>query len=718
MPRKFFYSEETSTPSADSFTNASTYQSRRTGRANRTDSASRAARFFRLLAPAVIAALVTLALCHVVTHPPAFLQSEEERFVAFTEEVFRSELSGNTLNLHYLVADPASYGLEDAEVSLGRASTEAREASYAALENDLDALLKFDYEKLSARRQLTYDIFLDYLETELGAAELLLYDEPLGPTLGVQAQLPILLAEYAFRTKGDIEDYLALLAQVPDYFDSILEFEQDKSEAGLFMSSDCALDVIEQCLDFAADEEDHYLLEIFDEKIDAVTNLTADEKIAYKEQNKTILTGYVLPAYRALAAGLAELEDTGTNEMGLYYYPDGQEYYEYLVKSQVGDSRSIEEIEEQIKTQMVEDYAAMQDLMERSAGADTDGPADYSSAGNDTADTDTASDSTANSSAKDDSTTDGATDNMRISDLDDASSMLEDLRAKITDDFPLLPSVSYEIKYVHESLQDYLSPAFYLSPAIDDYTTNVIYINPASGYSGLDLYTTLAHEGYPGHLYQNVYFASQSPDLIRHLLDVGGYTEGWATYVEMYAYSLYAGYESRTDSGTNQDDTGNSGTNTSDTFGTYTGSADTSGTGSGNADTSGTGYESISTDSMSDSALTASISQLNRSFTLGLASLLDIGIHYRGYTPEEVSAFLTQLGFSESTAESLYTAILEAPANYLQYYVGYLNFVSLRDTLSETVSGFTLKAFHQAVLETGPAPFTILEEQCIARLTE
>ncbi len=173
----------------------------------------------------------------------------------------------------------------------------------------------------------------------------------------------------------------------------------------------------------------------------------------------------------------------------------------------------------------------------------------------------------------------------------------------------------------------------------------------------------------------------------------------------MYAYSLYAGYASGTNS-----DTGNSGT--------YAGSAGASGSGSGNANTSGTNSESINTGNMSDSALTALMSQLNRSFTLGLASLLDIGIHYRGYTPDEVSAFLTQLGFSESTADSLYTAILEAPANYLQYYVGYLNFVSLRDTLSETISGFTLKAFHQTVLEIGPAPFDILEEQCIVRLTE
>ncbi|MCD7735794.1 MAG: DUF885 domain-containing protein [Lachnospiraceae bacterium] len=592
--------------------------------------------FFRLFLPAISAAVLTLIICHLITSPPSFLLTEEQRFVQFTEDVFHDELSGNTLNLHYMVANPSAFGLENAEVSLGSASTEARQDSYAALENYLNALRKFDYEKLSDKRQLTCEIFLDYLETELGAADLLLYDEPLGPTLGIQAQLPILLAEYSFRTKGDIEDYLALLSQIPDYFDSILAFEQDKSEAGLFMSSDCALAVIEQCLDFASDTEEHYLLTIFNEKIDAVSNLTTDEKIACKARNQSILTGYVLPAYQKLASGLAALEDTGVNEMGLYYYPQGQEYYEYLVKSTVGDSRSIEEIEEEIKTQMVADYAAMQELLTNQT-EDTEGSR-KNNTGNVTADGSGAGHSTASTGSP--------------------ASMLEELRQKIMTDFPLPPSVSCEIKYVHESLQEYLSPAFYLTPTIDDYTSNVIYINPASDYSGLELYTTLAHEGYPGHLYQSVYFASQSPDLLRHLLDVGGYTEGWATYVELYAYSLYDGDEEN-----------------------------------------------------------AAVSRLNRSFTLGLASLLDIGIHYRGYTPDEVSAFLTRLGFTESTAESLYQTILEAPANYLQYYVGCLNFQSLRDSMEESIDHFSLRDFHQAILETGPAPFDILKEQCMKKLT-
>ncbi|MCC8066976.1 MAG: DUF885 domain-containing protein [Clostridiales bacterium] len=609
-------------------------------------------RLLHALLPPLIAALFTLITCHFITHPPSFLLTEEQRFVRFTEEVFRSELSGNTLTLHYMVSDPSSYGLNGTDTILGSASLKARQDACAALENDLTALRRFDYDKLSEQRQLTYDVFLDYLRTELGASDLLLYDEPLGPTLGVQAQLPILLAEYAFRTKGDIEDYLSLLSQIPDYFDSLLSFEQDKASAGLFMSSGSVLGVISQCLDFVSDMEDHYLMEIFNEKVDSINNLTADEKIAYKKRNQSILTEYVLPAYQSLAEGLADLEGTCINEMGLYYYPDGRKYYEYLVKSMVGDERAIDEIEEEIKTRMVADYAALQELLPGSPNEASDTTAQTETTG-DTTQQETASEA----AAQDGNGFDPAAES-ETSAAEEPIAMLADLNEKISNDFPPLTAVSCEVKYVHESLQEYLSPAFYLTPTIDDYTSNVIYINPASEYSGLELYTTLAHEGYPGHLYQNVFFASQSPDLLRCILDVGGYTEGWATYVEMYAYSLYDG--DRT---------------------------------------------------------TAEISRLNRSFTLGLASLLDIGIHYRGYTPEEVSNFLTQLGFSADTAESLYQTILEAPANYLQYYVGCLNFESLRDSLKSDSTNFSLKAFHQAVLETGPVPFAILREQCIKKLS-
>lgn len=570
---------------------------------------------------------------------PDFLQSEDERFVRFTEQIFRSEMSGNTLNLHYTIADPSAYDIDTSRVSLGDASLKARQQGCTSIENYLKALSDFDYEKLSAKHQLTYDIFQNYLETELSEADLLLYDEPLSPTLGIQAQLPVVLAEYTFRTKGDIEDYLCLLSQIPDYFSSILSFERDKAQAGLFMSDDCALEVIRQCKDFLADGEKNYLVEIFDEKIDAIRNLTADEKIGYKSRNKSVVTGYVLPAYETLISGIAALEGSGTNDRGLAWFPKGTSYYEYLVKSSVGDDRPIEEIEEQIKSRMVADYSAIQSLAQKQAAPST-GTEESSAAA------DTEEETPAANTAKDVSAASSAAGTSQ------PALMLDELREKITADFPVLPGVSCVVKYVHPSLQAHLSPAFYLTPAIDDYKNNVIYINPASDYSELELFTTLAHEGYPGHLYQSVYFHAQSPDLLRCLLDTGGYTEGWATYVEMYAYGLWDGNPE-----------------------------------------------------------TAALGQKNRSFTLGLASLLDIGIHYHGYSLEQVEDFLGKLGFSEDTARSLYQSILQSPANYLKYYVGYLNFCSLRDTVKEKQQAdFSLKEFHRFVLDMGPAPFSVLQK--------
>lgn len=660
------------------------------------------ARFSGRLSFAVLilcAALLLLILRLFLKAPPEFLLSQDEKFERFTEEIFRSEMSGSTLNLHYTIAEPESFKIKTTEVSLGNASLAARKNAAAAAENYLNTLKSFDYEKLSDKHRLTYEIFRDHLETELAGSSYLLYDEPLSPTLGIQAQLPILFAEYAFRTKGDIEDYLTLLSRIPDYFSSILSFERDKAAAGLFMSPDCAQEVVRQCEEFIRDPKQNYLITIFNEKIDAVTNLTADEKIAYKNRNETILTGYVIPAYQELGTKLSSYAGSSKNSMGLYYLPEGTSYYQYLIKRTVGDDRPVEKIEEAIKKQMVEDFTAIRN-MTAPKNAAPENTASENTVSENAAPENTASENTApeNAVSETHSGTDASvpvyssaakgmpldmtalanchgilrtgasegsgTQDDTLADTASASprpaAMLAELREKITKDFPVLPDVSCDIKYVHESLQKYLSPAFYLTPAIDDYKNNVIYINPDSNYDDIELFTTLAHEGYPGHLYQSVYWNDSKPDLLRMLLDVGGYTEGWATYVEMYSFGLW-----------------------------------------------------------DENPPLAKLYQKNRSFTLGLASLLDIGIHYRGYTKEDVAAFLGKLGFPSSTADALYQGILHAPANYLKYYVGYLNFCELRDDVAAVQKeNFSLREFHRMILETGPAPFPILRRELSRRLSK
>lgn len=258
-------------------------------------------------------------------------------FDAFLDDFFRAEVSSNTINLHFSLSHPENYGITETPITLGSLSEEALAASRASLENTLAALAKYDRDALPPSGQLTYDVLQDYLKTELSASDLTLYDEPLRPTTGIQSQLPVLYEEYRFRQPADVEDYLALLALTGDYFDQIIRFEQQKAQAGLFMSDYACNTLISQCNAFTADPDQHYLIQTFDHKIDAMSELMEEQKTLYKEKNAALVREHVLPAYTHLAAALTELLGSGKNDMGLCYFADGKDYYRYLVCHNTGE---------------------------------------------------------------------------------------------------------------------------------------------------------------------------------------------------------------------------------------------------------------------------------------------------------------------------------------------------------------------------------------------
>ena len=540
--------------------------------------------------------------------------SSNKSFTNYTHQMFLSEVSKNTLNLHYTLSDPAAYGIEDYEVTLGDSDVSSILEETMLLENYKNKLDRFSYNRLSKSNQLTYDILSLYLKNQSSAKDFYLYAEPLGSTTGTQAQLPVLFAEYTFNDRADVDEYLSLLSQTDTYYESILGYEQAKSREGLFMSDPVAEEIIEQCRSFIANPEDNFLLSIFDEKVDALPAISQEEAQSLKNQNRDAVMNHVIPAYQLLIDGLTELKGKGSNTGGLCYLENGKAYYEYLIRANTGSYDSVETIEKRLEQQLETDFNELRNLLIQN-------PKILSS----------------------------NTGELSLS--SEPTEILADLQAKLSKDFPTPPNVSYEVKYVHKSLEDFLSPAFYLTPPLDNLSQNVIYINQASNYTPLELYTTLAHEGYPGHLYQTIYSGYAGSNEVRSLLNFGGYVEGWATYVEFYSYSL--------------------------------------------ADTD---------------ADIAALYYLNRSIMLGISSLLDIAIHYHGYSRAEIAGYLSQLGFTDpDTADSMYNAILEAPANYLKYYVGCLSFMDLRDAVKEKDGdAFDLKEFHTQVLEIGPAPFPVL----------
>lgn len=527
-------------------------------------------------------------------------------FRNFTLCLFQEEVSSNTINLHYSLQEPEKYGITDVPVTFGSFSF-SETAALATIENWSEALHKFSYDTLSEENRLTYDILEYYFDMAMEDVAYHLYDEPLSPVTGIHAQLPVLLAEYPFTCEADVKTYLALLETLPEYFDSLIHFEQQKSAAGLFMADAVADEVIAQCEAFVATGEENYLLSTFDERV-AELGITT---LSHSEKNKELITAKVLPAYEKLANAIAALKGTGTNAKGLCFFEEGQEYYAHLVRSVTGSSRDIEALKELIEAQIAVDMQDMGTVIEEN-------PSILEETASVTQSPDT---------------------------------ILKTLQNKMTDTFPTAATVNVEVKYVPTALEEYLSPAFYLIPSIDNYNENVIYINQAYSMEEISLFTTLAHEGYPGHLYQTTYYASTNPDPIRTLLNFSGYVEGWATYAEMCSYYL--------------------------------------------------------------SALNkplATLLQKNNSIILGLYATADIGIHYDGWDEKDTLAFFSAYGIDdEETIQEIYELILGDPANYLTYYIGYAEILELKkDMIAEKGSDFSQKEFHQQLLEIGPAPFEII----------
>ncbi len=546
----------------------------------------------------------------------AALAAAQEAFDQYTENLFKQEAAQSLLTLHYTLADPESYGITDYDRTLGTALAEdTRKDMEEAkqIRTDLDAM---DTRLLSKDQLLTYTILSSYLNTILSSDGLELYDQPLSTTLGIQSQLPILLSEYTFYRKQDIDNYLSLLSSIDTYYDSLIAFETERAEADLGMCDTVIDNIIRSCNAYLIDADHSFMAETFASRLDEMGGLSDQEKADYKAKNKKAIDEHFVPAYERLISGLEGLKGKGTNDKGLYYYPEGRKYYEYLVNASTGTSYSdVSALKQAINKQMTKELAAVNQLL-------NDDP-----------------------SLGDKLETSSFT-------LTEPKDILEDLKAQCQADFPPVNDCNYTIKSVPKTLEGFLSPAFYLTVPIDRPEDNSIYINNKSTDSD-SLYTTMAHEGYPGHMYQTLYFNQHNTCNLRNVLDFQGYTEGWGTYAEYYAFSLNNGLEENM----------------------------------------------------------GQLLQHNSAFTLALYALLDINIHYEGWSMDQVNEYLNMYFQIEDPAviSSIYYEVVENPANYLSYYTGYLELLNMKEEAQQRLgSNFSLLEFNRFILDIGPAPFSVI----------
>ena len=544
--------------------------------------------------------------------------TDNEAFEEFTDGLFKELIVDDTLSLHTLLEHPDEYGITDYDVTLGRIDTDSLDDT-SDITQCITELTAFDRNFLSKKQTITYDYLLSYLQTRLCYSDLDLYDTQLTPTIGIQIELPLVFSEYTFVEKKDVDEYITLLCDVDSYFANLIEYENMRASKGLTKEDSLLDDIISSCQSVIdsvnkTGSSDRLFIDDFNTRIDALTFISDDEKAEYKKLNLDAINNHVIPGYQALIDGLSALKGTNRYTGGICSYPDGQRYYEGLLEQTLGWSKSVDEYNSLLEDYMRGYMLVMRKLVQKDSSL-IDSLSRYSF------------------------------------NMTEPESIIEDLKKRITDDYPELDEAGYSIKYVSDSLRDYASPAMYFMPQIDNPDINSIYINN-SGTDSSDIYPVLSHESYPGHMYQTQYFLKTNPSLIRSYIKPGGYMEGWASYVEVHSYE----------------------------------------------------YNNNNNDNLN------TLAKCNYALTLCLHAIGDIGVNYYGWDEARLSSYLSNWGFnSPDTAHWMYTALIANPGNYCKYVLGFIGFKELKKQAQKDLgSDFSLKEFHRYILETGPVQFDIL----------
>ena len=573
--------------------------------------------------------LIVIGICLIFLAVLSFVKedhkdnSDQEKFQRYTISFFKENASANEITMHYLLENPEKYGLKKSKSLYGKMKKEDVLNEKNKISDEIKKLKKFRKKELTRKQQNTYEVLMDYLSRQEKLAMYPYYERVLGKSSGQQVQILLTLSEYRLKNEQNIKSYFKLLRGLNAYFDSLIEYSKEQVKRNLFISDESLEETLKQ-IKSVTTQKDNMLAATFNLRISEVKGINAATKKQYCRENKKIVKMEVIPAYERLYSHLQALKGNGKNKNGLYYYKNGKDYYEALVAQKTGSAKTVEEMIE-ISDQTIEKCLRKLIKLQKK----------YPNIIN-----------RYRKSKK----------NIKI--VQNSQKVLNKLRQKMVKYYPKAPKVSCKIKYVHKTMEEYTSPAFYMVPEIDSYKENVIYINKAQT---AELYPTLAHEGYPGHLYQNVYYAARNDDPVRYLLDYPGYSEGYATYVEVFSYSMM------------------------------------------DAEGYGDIYQQMNMEMYE--------------YNLALCSRVDLGVHYEGWKKKDVRAYLRSFGMDDSQADELFQMIIENPANYLSYYIGYQEFYELLTDYKKMAGNkCSLKAYHTEILDAGPCSFDILRRRIESNL--
>lgn len=543
-------------------------------------------------------------------------------FDEFLDKIFVETMELDYLSMHYTVIDYKSLGIEKPSVDIGELKYGYDEENIKNNEDQLKQLQSFDFDSLSYRQQYDYEALEYSLYETLASLMYYQYDFLFSSASNLPENLISNFTDFTFYDEESIEDYLLLLADIDRYFDDALKYTKDQSDDGYGMI-DVWIDYTKDVCNGAVNKTDNNTLIVtFDDRIDKLDFIDETKKQEYKQKNKQIVLDEVLPSFSKISKEIEQYR--GKEKMDDYVLKNlDPNYAELVYILRCSNNAKMEETFENLKK-----YITDLETIYVNNFYDPEGYEEYSKALN------------------------GEINALNLVDRQ----CLDYLRDNMDDYYTNLGAVEYDVQELDPDTAPATTVAYYWPSPIDNHNQNIIRTNPNNMVAGYDTFSTLSHEGFPGHLYQHVYYRQSNPHNFRSVISFVGYTEGWAVDAQKYAYR----------------------------------------------------YSGIKNQGAQDAMY------FDSTYYFPLYSLIDMGVNYFGWNNKDIINYFDDnsmlFSFDNDTAENIRNILIEMPGIYCSYGLGSLNFYDLEQYARNSLGDkFNIVEYHDAILKNGPLPFNILK---------
>lgn len=213
----------------------------------------------------------------------------------------------------------------------------------------LDLLRTYNRDELTPEQKLSYDIYEWYLDDLVRQHEFMYYNYPVTYLLdAVQNDLIYLFTDiHPVANIEDAQDYVARLSQVDTKFEQLIEGLTLREEAGVVPPRFVVQQSLYGTQSIARGSARNLpFYTVFEEKLNALEELSAEEKQSLLKAAEEEINKSVIPAFKALSDYLEHLVSVAPTNDGVWQFPRGNEYYAYTLRHHTTTDLTSDEIHE------------------------------------------------------------------------------------------------------------------------------------------------------------------------------------------------------------------------------------------------------------------------------------------------------------------------------------------------------------------------------------